>query len=61
MHIHKIDVTGMKRWTLTQQVIMPAPVMTWGYYGNAPYWYNYGYGGYGAYPYGTGQVVPVLE
>lgn len=57
----RIDVTGIKRWTLTQQVIMPAPVMTWGYYGNAPYWYNYGYGGYGAYPYGTGQVVPVLE
>ena len=58
----RIDVTGMKRWTLTQQVIMPAPVMTWGYYGDGPYWgYHYGYGGYGGYPYGTGQVVPVLE
>ncbi|WP_368868690.1 Slp family lipoprotein [Proteus penneri] len=59
----RIDVTGMKRWTLTQQVIMPAPVMTWGYYGDGPYWWGYhnGYGGYGGYPYGAGQGVPVLE
>ena len=36
--------------------------MTWGYYGDGPYWgYHNGYGGYGGYPYGAGQVVPVLE
>lgn len=57
----ELDVTGMKRWTLSQQVIMPAPVMSWGYgyYGDMPFWgYHYGYGGY---PYGAGQIVPVLE
>lgn len=57
----RMDVTGIKRWTLSQQVIMPAPMMPWGYgyYGDNPFWgYQYGYPGY---PYGTGQVVPVLE
>ncbi|QAV24776.1 Slp family lipoprotein [Proteus hauseri] len=57
----KMDVTGIKRWTLTQQVIMPPPTMSWGYgyYGDAPFWgYHYGYGGY---PTGPGQVVTVLE
>lgn len=57
----ELDVTGMKRWTLSQQVIMPAPVMSWGYgyYGDSPFWgYHYGYAGY---PYGAGQIVPVLE
>lgn len=54
-----IQVTGYKRWHLTQQVIMP-PQPIDPYWGVGPHPWRYGYGGWGWYNPGPAQVQTIV-
>jgi len=55
-----MQVTGYKRWNVTQQVVMPPqPVDPW-YWGPGPYPRRYGYGGWGWYSPGPATVQTIV-
>lgn len=55
-----MQVTGYKRWNVTQQVVMPPqPIDPW-YWGPGPYPRRYGYGGWGWYSPGPATVQTIV-
>ena len=53
-----VQVTGYKRWRVTQQVVMPPqPIDPWGF---GPRPWGYGYGGWGWYNSGPAEVRNVV-
>ena len=53
-----VQVTGYKRWRVTQQVVMPPqPIDPWMW---GPHPYRYGYGGWGWYNPGPAQVQTIV-
>ncbi|WP_436857674.1 Slp family lipoprotein [Citrobacter tructae] len=55
-----MDVTGYKRWRVTQQVVMPPqPIDPW-FYGGRGWPRGYGYGGWGWYNPGPAQVQTIV-
>ncbi|CAH6660762.1 MULTISPECIES: Slp family lipoprotein [Pseudocitrobacter] len=56
----RVQVTGYKRWRVTQQVVMPPqPIDPW-FYGPHPWRGGYGYGGWGWYNPGPAQVQTIV-